>query len=945
MLPAGPYEHKQFEKEILDFWLAGGYYRPEYSPIADSVISTEEMKKDSRLPWCLICPPPNAYGRPHIGNISGYAYMDSMARYQRMNGKKVLVLPGKDHAGLEGEGVFVREVLEKQGRNKFDMKREEFYQEMMEFNFQNMEKGLQDEKNIGLSADFSRNTFTLDPDIVDTVLETFVQMYKKDMIYKGVRIVNWDPKARSVVADNQCVREERDGSLYYIKYPIVSSDESLTVATTRPETMFGDTAVAVNPKDKRFASFIGKTVRIPLTDIEIPVISSFRVLEDFGTGALKITPAHSQDDYQIMMEWNKENTDKTIGYQNVIDKRLTLVGKTPEKYKGRKYKEAKEEILKDLTEQGFLVKEEKVKQNVLIAERTKALIEPLMSSQWYLKYDSIKEESKKMVNDGRINLFPESMVDKFNFWMDNLRDWAISRSLWWGYRLPVWYAGEVKEEIDDNGEVRELIRTSNLTRKLNSEVTVEHARVEDAEAIHRINVDGWHDNFVDEAAGVTLERIQNEFGKRYDNSEAIEKHKADIVSPNYKYLVAKSNGEVIGWAITENLNIDDTKWFDVYVDRNWRSKGIGSTLLDAMISELPETTFHLAVPEKSPAVKFYENYGFVEYDRNSENEYGLPIIQMKKLPEWEEVEYGNENHIKVQQDSPGEGWIQDEDVLDTWFSSGQWVYATLKKYDLMDTFFPSDVMVSGFDILENWISRMIMFTYFHEGKEPFKNVYLTGLVQGTDGQKMSKSKGNMIDMDKIVAEYGTDAVRLAYFYQNSAGASYSITPEKLKNFRGFLNKIWNASKFVLNNEQYIDQSVILSLSKYDIDSLKLDLSKKVLTHINEVNIHITENIEKYQLGLATFNLYQEFWHTYCDILIEESKEYLWDKKDKETGAIISSPKAEDRAEVSTVMIFALKSYLKLLHPFIPFITQTIWNEVPKDETDHKVLMYSQWNVK
>lgn len=777
MLPSGAYDHKQFEKDVLNFWLQGNYYRPEYNPITDSLQSTEEMKADSRKPWCLVCPPPNAYGRPHIGNISGYAYMDAMARYQRMNGKKVLVLPGKDHAGLEGEGVFVREVLEKQGRNKFDMKREEFYQEMLDFNYVNMEKAMQDEKNIGLSADFERNTFTLDPDIVDTVLDTFVEMYKQDMIYKGVRIVNWDPKARSVIADNQCIREEREGSLYYIKYKLtepVDGVEYITVATTRPETMFGDTAVAVNPKDKRFNHLIGKKVSIPLTKIEIPVISSFRVLEDFGTGALKITPAHSQDDYQIMMEWNKENQDsieKQIGYQNVINKNLILVGVTPEKYKNRKYKEAREEIINDLKTAGLLEKEEKVQQNVLISERTKALVEPLMSSQWYLRYDKIKDEAKAMVNDGRIKLHPESMVDKFNFWMDNLRDWAISRSLWWGYRLPVWYKGEVKEEIGDNGEVKEYINVGSDTNE------------------------------------------------------------------------------------------------------NW-------------------------VP----------------------------------------LEYGNENHIRIQKQNPGEGWRQDEDVLDTWFSSGQWVYASLKKYDLMDTFFPTDVMVSGFDILENWISRMIMFTYFHEKKEPFKNVYLTGLVLGTDGQKMSKSKKNVIDIDDIIRDYGTDSLRLAYFYQNSAGASYAMTFEKLKNFKGFLNKIWNASKYVLNNEQYV-------IKDFDVANVKHDFSKKILEHMSEVNVHITENIEKFQLGLATFNLYQEFWHTYCDILIEESKEYLWDKKDKDSGAILSSPDSEVRTEVATVMTMALKSYLKLLHPFIPFITQTIWNEVPKNDTETSVLMYNAWEVK
>jgi len=251
MLAQGPYNPIENEKEILKFWLDNKFYKPEFDPAVDKVKTREEMKSDKREPWALICPPPNAYARPHIGNISGYAYQDAMARYARMQGKKVLVLPGKDHAGLEGEGVFVREVLEKQGRNKFDMYRDDFYEEMMEFFMKNMDIAAKDEREIGLSADFDRDTFTLDPEIVEIVLDTFVDMYKEGRIYKGVRIINWDPKARTAVADNQCVREERDGKIYYIKYRVKDSDQFVTVATTRPETMFGDTAVAVNPKDER----------------------------------------------------------------------------------------------------------------------------------------------------------------------------------------------------------------------------------------------------------------------------------------------------------------------------------------------------------------------------------------------------------------------------------------------------------------------------------------------------------------------------------------------------------------------------------------------------------------------------------------------------------------------------------------------------------------------
>ncbi len=771
MLPIGPYDPKTNEQEILKNWLDNKMYKPEYNPKSDNVMSTEDMKNDPREPWALICPPPNAYARPHIGNISGYAYQDAMARYQRMKGKKVLVLPGKDHAGLEGEGVFVREVLEKQGRNKFDMKREDFYKEMMEFFMKNIDIARNDEKNIGLSADYDRDTFTLDPAVVEIVLDTFVEMYNKGMIYKGVRIINWDPKARSAVADNQTVREPREGKLYFIKYVFADNkDQFITVATTRPETMFGDTAVAVNPDDERFKNLVGKKVVIPLTNIEIPIITSFRVEKDFGTGCLKITPAHSQDDFQIMQEWNKDHSDQKISYRNVIGQDLKLTGTVPEKFRGMKYKEALPQIIEDLNSAGLLVKEEKTDQNILIAERTRAQIEPLMSSQWYLKYDGIKEAAIDMVRNGELKIHPDNMVQKFNHWMENLRDWAISRSLWWGYRMPVWYAGKVSEQIDENGFVKEFIQL----------------------------------------------RIEN-----------------------------------------DKLRI-------------------------------------------------------------------------------EELDYTNPNHLRVQKENPGEGWIQDENVLDTWFSSGQWVYATLTKWNLMDTFFPTDVLVSAHDILENWDSRMMMFTYFKHKNIPFKDLFLTGLVLGSDGQKMSKSKGNIIDMDKIVNEYGTDSVRMAYFYQNSAGASYSVTYDKLKNFKQFNNKIWNAARFVLKQVEGLENS------KFEIRNSKLDLSQRIVKHISEVKDKITKNIDAFEFGYATETLYTSFWHMFCDVFIEESKEYLYDLKISDIGQKPKEFNQEEKEEMTAVLVYVLKEYLKMLHPFIPFITERIWQEVPKTDEDHKSLMYTNW---
>ncbi|MCA9386762.1 class I tRNA ligase family protein [Candidatus Dojkabacteria bacterium] len=934
-LPDGPYNHKEHEEKILKNWLDKKMYKPEFNPETSEVMSLEEMKKDSRTPWSLICPPPNAYGRPHIGNLSGYAYQDAMARYQRMNGKKVLMIPGKDHAGLEGEGVFVREVLEKKKIRKFDLEREEFYNMMMEFNQENMKKALKDEQEIGLSADFDRNLFTLDERVVDIVLSTFVKMFDDGMIYKGVRIINWDPKARSTLADNQCERLEREGTIYNLRYPLVKhrlwkinfyhekilnsirdgsktvesrvlnpdepdrffgdikagddlicfdknkgnhlhmkvkavrvyedsneffkredfskiytnkndvpnsydemieqyekladgygeklkkngaiaielefpvkpselqNSEFIEVATTRPETMFGDTAVAVNPSDERYKDLIGKKVIIPLANREIPIITSHRVEKDFGTGALKITPAHALDDYQIMLEWNEQinnipssrRVDSTeggrrevlsssvlekigkIGYINVIGQDIQLHGPVPEKYKGQVYMKVMPEIIKDLEESGALVKTEKLMQNILISERTKAIVEPMMSSQWFVDVERLKEPVIDMVRnvseDGhpRLRIHPENMEKAFYSWMENLRDWAISRSLWWGYRMPVWYAGEVEERINDEGEIQSVI-----------------------------NIDG----------------------------------------------------------------------------------------------------------------------------------------------EWITLDPTNKDHMRVQLEKPeASSWHQDDNVLDTWFSSGQWPFATLTVFGLMDTFYPTDVMETGFDILENWVSRMMMFSHITQDDIPFKDVYLHGLVKGTDGQKMSKSKGNLVNIDEVREQYGTDAVRMVYFYQNSAGSDYAMTFDKLKNFKQFNNKIWNASKFVLMNLEDMKEE---DKSVYDLkeSDLKIDEVKALYNHVIETKEHITKNIEDFEFGLATSNLYQNFWHEFADIHVEALKPLIYTFKDKETGETISEPKAEEKAEAQKVLLFALKTYLKMLHPFIPFVTETIWSAVPKESGDYESLLYTKW---
>jgi valyl-tRNA synthetase len=765
-LPEGPYNFNETEKKLLQYWLENKFYKPEYDPRTQTVKTTEEMQADDRDPFCIICPPPNAYGRPHLGNISGYAYQDAMARYARQQGKKVLMVPGKDHAGLEGEGVFVRDVLEKEGTDKFSMTREEFYQRIWDFNQENMQLAQTDEKTIGLSADFDRDLFTLDPRIVDIVLSTFVDMYKQNMIYRGVRIINWDPKARTALADNQCIREERDGKLHYIKYPVVGSDEFITVATTRPETMFGDTAVAVNPDDERFKHLQGKQVQIPLTQTIIPIITSPRVLTDFGTGALKITPAHSQDDYTIRQEWNRTNPENQIGYVNVIGKDLKLVGPVPEKYKGQKYKAALETILADLQSAGLLIKSEDVKQNILKSERTGALIEPLISSQWFVDIDTLREPVMNMVREGKVKIHPQNMEAKFYYWMENLRDWAISRSLWWGYRLPVWYAGTIEERIDAKGEVEMWIET---------------------------------------------------------------------------------NGS------------------------------------------------------------------------------------------WEPLNSANPAHMRVQLERPGEGWHQDPDVLDTWFSSGQWPYATLMTLGLMDTFYPTNVMETGFDILENWVSRMMMFSWFKLQNIPFKDVYLHGLVNGTDGQKMSKSKKNIIPLDEARDQYGLDALRMVYFYQNTAGASYSLTYEKLKMFRNFNNKIWNAAKFVINNSQELADDMLAGINNIEQfrellaqQDLKLsEAAEQILNKVAEQEADYHQSFARFRFGNLTENLYQNFWHEFCDVYIEASKQAL------------QGEDTQLQQSTKLVLVYSLRSFLKMLHPFIPHITDEVWQHI-KADNEVPTLMYVSW---
>lgn len=804
-LPQGQYNFKETESKILDFWQSKPFFKPEYDPKTGEVQNLEEFKKDPRDKWTLICPPPNAYDRPHMGNLSGYPYMDAMGRYQRMRGKRVLLFPGKDHAGIEGEATYVKYNLEPEGKSKFDLTREDFFNAVYKSQEDFRAKILKDEKEIGLSADFERDLYTMDPKVVDRVLSTFTQMYEDGLIYKGVRIVNWDPKSQSAISDSQCERKEVQGRLYYVKYQIVDELASknqvpqqvrddtqyLTVATTRPETMLGDTALVVNPTDARYSHLVGKKVILPLVGREIPIITSGRIEKDFGTGVLKLTPAHAPEDYEIMMEWNTRNAElgvqneeleqfkgderPVIDYVNVIDRRAKMTGPIPEKYVGLKVLAAREAVVEDLKVAGLIEKEEDITQNILISERSGATIEPIMSSQWFVDVSTLKKKLIDVVLEGEVKIYPKYAEKKYFAWVENLRDWAISRNLWWGYRMPVWYNGKIEEVIDDQGKI-EL-------------------------------------------------RINNP-------------------------------------------------------------------------------------------------------------EFGTVLLNPK-----------DPNHLRVQIDSPGEGWIQDDEILDTWFSSGQWPYITLDTENLLDTNYPTDVLVSGYDLLIKWDLTMILFGIYKTGKVPFKNLYLTGLVKGTDGQKMSKSKRNFVPIDDVKEQYGVDSFRMNCFYQNKAGKAYAITPETLKNFRNFNNKIWNASKFVMMNlEDFDSTSNFVDIKNANsVAELKSTISgyelsvedNEMLEKLETLEREWQEDFDSYRFGILTEKLYTSFWHEFCDIYVEKVKSRVW--KDKETGKYSGSE--ESRKAAQAVLYYSLKSYLKMLHPFIPFVTEEIWQHLIEDGKYEKALMY------
>lgn len=701
------YNPNQFEKEIYEKWEKGGYFKAKVNP--------------DKKPYTIVMPPPNVTGYLHLGHALNNTIQDIIIRYKRMVGFEALWIPGTDHASISTESKVV-DKISSEGKTKADLGREGFLKEAWDWTDKYGGRIKEQLRTIGVSCDWDHDSFTMDENLTKAVKRVFKKMYDDGLIYRGNRIVNWDPKAETAISDAEVYHEDQVGHLWYIKYFFEDSDEYVTIATTRPETMLGDLAVAVNPEDPRFKDKIGKNLILPLVGRKIPLIEDSYVDMEYGTGLVKITPSHDPNDFEV-------GARHDLGQCVVIDTTAHIVDGYG-KYSGMDRYEARKEIIKDLEEAGQLEKIEEIEHAVGYSERTKVVIEPLISKQWFVKMDEFAKMCIDAYDKGEVKLIPDSLSKTYMNWLNNIRDWTISRQLWWGHRLPVFYT--------DNGEI--------------------------------------------------------------------------------------------------------------------------------IVSE----------------------------DEPDEN--------------------GMLNGVHV---------TQDEDTLDTWFSSALWPFATLgwpDENEELDYFFPTDILVTGYDIIFFWVIRMIFSSIYNTGKVPFHHVLFTGLIRDPQGRKMSKSLGNGVDPIDVVNEYGADALRFTLITGNSPGNDMRYDEKRILASRNFANKLWNASRFVLMNIEEGDDL------EFKGENLELE-DKWILKRLNDVIVDVSKNLDKYEIGLAADRIEDFIWNEYCDWYIEFAKIRLYGEDDAA------------KANVKKVLLYVLKNMLVLLHPFMPFITEEIYSSLPNKKD---LLIVEDW---
>ena len=705
------YEPQQVENEIYKMWEENGHFKPN--------------KPRDAKPFTIVMPPPNVTGQLHMGHAMDATLQDTLIRFKRMQGYNALWLPGVDHAGIATQ-IKVEEELRKDGLTRYDLGREKFLEKVWDWKHKYGNRIVEQQKKLGASCDWDRARFTMDEGCSNAVREVFVSLYEKGLIYKGSRIINWCPHCVTALSDAEVEYVDKPGHLWHIRYPLADGSGEVIVATTRPETMLGDSGVCVNPNDERYTAIVGKKVILPLVNKEIPIVADDYAEMEFGTGCVKMTPAHDPNDFEVGLRHNLEVI-------RVLDDN-GVVNEYGGKYEGMDRYEARKAIVADLEAQGYLVKVEDYSHNVGTCYRCHNDVEPIISAQWFVKMKPLAKEALRVVNEGETKFVPERFSKTYTNWMENVRDWCISRQLWWGHQIPAWTCAEC-------GHI----------------------------------------------------------------------------------TVSREDACKCGKCGSANIE-------------------------------------------------------------------------------------------------------RDPDVLDTWFSSALWPFETLgwpEKTEDLDYFYPTDVLVTGYDIIFFWVSRMIFSGCEHTGKTPFHTVLIHGLVRDDKGRKMSKSLGNGIDPLEMIEKYGCDALRMNMVTGNAPGNDMRFYVERCEAMRNFANKLWNASRYVLMNLGEDAKNELPAMDQLTI------ADKWVLSKLNTLIAEVTDNLEKYELGVAVQKVYDFLWDSYCDWYIELTKARLYseDAKQKQTAL--------------QVLVYVLDQTLRLLHPFMPFITEEIWQSLPHDG---EALIVADWPV-
>ncbi|WP_430784995.1 valine--tRNA ligase [Virgibacillus flavescens] len=689
------YDPHAVEQNRYKFWLEGKYFEAKNDP--------------DKEPFTIVIPPPNVTGKLHLGHAWDTAMQDTISRMKRMQGYDVLWLPGMDHAGIATQAK-VEAKIKEQGQNRYDLGREKFVEKVWDWKEEYASFIRKQWEKLGLGLDYSRERFTMDEGLSDAVREVFVTLYNKGLIYRGEYIINWDPKTKTALSDIEVIHKEIQGHFYHFRYPLKDSNDTIEIATTRPETMLGDTAIAVHPKDERYKDLVGKKVILPIVGREIEIVADDYVDREFGSGAVKITPAHDPNDFEI---GNRHNLERVL----VMNEDGSM-NENAGKYQGLDRFDCRKQIVNDLKELGVLFKVEDHTHTVGHSERSNAVVEPYLSTQWFVNMQPLADASVEMQQgEDKVNFVPERFEQTYLHWMDNIRDWCISRQLWWGHRIPAWYHKET-----------------------------------------------------------------------------------------------------------------------------------------------------------------------------------------------------NEIHVGKEAPADSENWEQDEDVLDTWFSSALWPFSTMGWPDLesedFKRYFPTDVLVTGYDIIFFWVARMIFQSKEFIDEKPFKDVLMHGLIRDSEGRKMSKSLGNGVDPMDVIDKYGADSLRYFLLTGSSPGQDLRFHWEKVESTWNFANKIWNASRFCLMNMENF------SYDDIDLSGEKSVADKWILTRLNETIEQVSSNTAKYDFGEAGRHLYNFIWDDVCDWYIEMAKLPLYGDNEQK------------KLTTQSVLAYVLDNTMRMLHPFMPFITEEIWQQLP-----------------